>query len=467
MVAEQQRPSAEGEPAAGAAAKRPTSLFQLAFPSILANLLFSAVAIVQTKFVGMLGPEALAAIGVGQRVFFALQAVLMAVSAGTTALVARAWGADDHDEASRLTTASLVAGGAFALVATLPGILAAGPVAGIFGLDGHTTDLAAANIRWMSVFNLAFAVNFILGAALRAVGDAWSPLWIGAGVNVLNVPLLYVFVFGHYGFPELGVVGAAVAGGVSFSLGGALMLAIWLRQGFRLKYVAKRWCQADRFRRLLHVGYPAGTEVVIFQAGYFAFLMLVGHNYGTVAFAAYNVGATLMMVCFVVGFGFSIAGATLAGQRLGAGDPAGAARSGWQAAAYAIALMSTFGLAAAIFAPELATFFLGDEPETVRLTVQLAYIMAATTPMLAIEFAIGGALRGAGDTRFPLLATMVGLLGVRCTLAALFVWLEWSVLWVFGATIVEFLVKGGMLVTRFANGRWKTAIAPSGVQAHA
>ena len=467
MVAEQQRPSADGESAAGAVAKRPASLFQLAFPSILANLLYSAVAIVQTKFVGMLGPEALAAIGVGQRVFFALQAVLMAVSAGTTALVARAWGADDRDEASRLTMASLVAGGAFALAATLPGILAAGPVAAIFGLDGHTTELAAANIRWMSVFNLAFAVNFILGAALRAAGDAWSPLWIGAGVNILNVPLLYVFVFGHYSFPELGVVGAAVAGGVSFSLGGALMLAIWLRQGFRLKYVANRWCRADRFRRLLHVGYPAGTEVVIFQAGYFAFLMLIGHNYGTVAFAAYNVGTTLMMVCFVVGFGFSIAGATLAGQHLGAGDPAGAARSGWQAAAYAIALMSAFGLAAAIFAPELATFFLGDEPETVRLTVQLAYIMAATTPMLAIEFAIGGALRGAGDTRFPLLATMVGLLGVRCTLAALFVWLGWSVLWVFGATIVEFLVKGAMLVARFVNGRWKTAIAPMGVHARA
>ena len=459
MVAEQRQRDARGE--------RQVSLFELAFPSILANLLFSAVAIVQTKFVGMLGPEALAAIGVGQRVFFALQAVLMAVSAGTTALVARAWGADDRDEASRVTMASLVAGGAFALAVTLPGILAAGPVATIFGLDAHTTELAASNVRWMSVFNLAFAVNFILGAALRAAGDAWSPLWIGAAVNVVNVPLLYLFVFGHYGFPQMGVAGAAVAGGLSFTLGSIVMVAIWLRQGFRLKYVANRWCRRERFRRLLHIGYPAGVEVAIFQAGYFIFLMLVGHNYGTVAFAAYNVGTTLMMVCFVVGFGFSIAGATLAGQHLGAGDPASAVSSGWRAAAYAIGLMTSLGLTAAVFAPQLATFFLGDEPETVRLTVQLAYIMAATTPLLAIEFAIGGALRGAGDTRFPLVATLVGLIGVRCTLAAAFVWLEWSVLWVFGATIVEFLVKGGMLIARFANGRWQAAIPPSQVPAHA
>ena len=448
MVAEQ--PSTQS--------KQPPSLFGLAFPSILANLLYSAVAIVQMKFVGMLGPEALAAIGVGQRVFFALQAVLMAVSAGTTALVARAWGGDDHDEASRVTMASLVAGGAFALAVTVPGILAASPVASIFGLDSHTTGLAASNIRWMSVFNLAFAVNFILGAALRAAGDAWSPLWIGAGVNVVNIPLLYVFVFGHYGFPEMGVAGAAVAGGISFSIGAGVMLAIWLGQGFRLKYVTNKWFRRERFERLLNIGYPAGVEVIVFQCGYFVFLMLIGHFYGTVAFAAYNVGSSLLMVCFVVGFGFSIAGATLAGQHLGANDPDGAVKSGWRSAGYAVVSMGVIGVAVAIFAPELAAFFLGDEPETIELTVQMAYIMASMTPLLAIEFAIGGALRGAGDTRFPLIATMVGLIGARCVLAALFTYLEWPVVWVYGAMIVEFLVKGAMLVWRFMSGRWKTVI---------
>jgi putative MATE family efflux protein len=333
-----------GAATAGQESKQPPSLFSLAFPSILANLLYSGVAIVQMRFIGELGPQALAAIGVGQRVFFALQAVLMAVSAGTTALVARAWGAGDQDEAARITMASLAAGGVFALAVTVPGILFAAPVASIFGLDPHTIDLAASNIRWMSVFNLAFAVNFILGAALRAAGDAWSPLWIGGAVNVVNVPLLYLFVFGHYGFPEMGVAGAAVAGGISFTIGGAVMLGIWLAQGFRVKYIASRWFRRERFRRLLHVGYPAGMEVVVFQVGYFAFLMLIGHYYGTIAFAAYNVGSSLLMVCFVVGFGFSIAGATLAGQHLGAKDPDAAVRSTWRSAIYAVASMGSIGM---------------------------------------------------------------------------------------------------------------------------
>ena len=439
---------------------QPPSLFALAFPSILANLLYSGVAIVQMKFVGTLGPEALAAIGVGQRVFFALQAVLMAVSAGTTALVARAWGGDDRTEASRVTMASLVAGGAFALAVTVPGIVAAGPVASIFGLDDGTTALAASNIRWMSAFNLAFAVNFILGAALRAAGDAWSPLWIGAGVNVVNIPLLYVFVFGHFGFPQMGVAGAAVAGGISFTIGAAVMVGIWLAQGFRVKYVSNKWFRRDRFARLLNIGYPAGVEVVVFQCGYFVFLMLIGHFYGTIAFAAYNVGSSLLMVCFVVGFGFSIAGSTLTGQHLGARNPHAAVRSGWRSAGYAVVSMGMIGAVVAIFAEDLARFFLGDEPETIALTVKMAYIMAATTPLLAIEFAIGGALRGAGDTRFPLIATVVALIGARCALAAAFTFLGWPVVWVYGAMIVEFIVKASMLAARFMSGRWKTIAIP-------
>ena len=437
---------------------KPT-LFALAFPSILTNLSYAAVMIVQLKCIGALGTEELAAVNVGQRVFFALQAVLMAVSAGTTALVARAWGAGDGDEAGRVTLASLVASGALALAMTAPGVLAARPIAAIFGLDATTSDLAATNIRWMSAFNLAFAVNLILGAALRAAGDAWSPLWIGVAVNLLNVPLLYVLVFGHHGFPQMGVAGAALAGGASFSVGAAALLAIWLRQGFRLKHVRNKWFRRERFARLLRIGLPAGLEMVVFQLGYFGFLMLIGHYYGTAAFAAYGVGQSLLMVCFVVGFGFSIASATLSGQHLGAGDPAAAARSGWRSAVGAVACVGCIGLLVAAFAPQLAAFFLGDERETVRLTTVMAYMMAAMTPLMAIEFAIGGALRGAGDTRFPLIATAVGLIGVRCGLAAAFTWLGWPVEWVYGAMIGEFLVKCGMLVARFRSGRWRLALS--------
>lgn len=433
-------------------------IWGLAIPSIAANLLYSVVAMVQMKFVGSLGPEAVAAIGVGQRVFFALQAVLMAISAGTTALVARAWGANDYDEAGRVTMASLTLGAVFGLALTLPGILAATPVASIFGLDTETISMAAANIRWMSVFNVAFAINMVLGAALRAAGDVWSPLWIGGAVNVVNIPLLYAFIFGEWGFPAMGVAGAAIGGGISFTLGGIVMLVLWLKQGFRVKYVSNGWFRRERFRRLLDIGYPAGLEMIVFQVGFFVFLMLIGNFYGTEAFAAYNLGTNLLMVCFVIGFGFSIAGSTLVGQSLGADDHAGASRSGWRSLIYAVASMGSVGLLIVVFAEPLAILFLGSEPETVARTVEMTVLMGLVTPLLAVEFAIGGALRGAGDTRFPLVATIIGLIVVRCGWAAVFTFLGWPVIWVFAAMVGEYIVKGALLLWRFRSGRWKTIV---------
>ena len=177
----------------GDAAARP-SIWELALPSILGNLSYTIVGMVQTKFVGELGPQALAAVGAGQRVMFAMLAVLMAVSAGTTALVARAWGAGDYQEASRVTMASLVLGGGLAAVVAVLGFVFAGSLAGVFGLDDETLAMATRNIRWLSFFNIAFAGMLILSAALRASGDAWSPLWIAAGINVLNLPLSLIHI---------------------------------------------------------------------------------------------------------------------------------------------------------------------------------------------------------------------------------------------------------------------------------
>ena len=111
-----------------------------------------------------------------------------------------------------------------------------------------------------------------------------------------------------------------------------------------------------------------------------------------------------------------------------------------------------------LYAGELAVFFIGDEPLTVDYTVQFTYILGAMMPLLAVEFTIGGSLRGAGDTRFPLMATFLGLIGMRCGLAALATYLGMPVFWVYAALIGDYLLKGGLLISRFRGGRWKTAI---------
>jgi putative MATE family efflux protein len=434
------------------------AIWQLALPSIAANLMFSTVAMIQTKFVGSLGAPAVAAVGAGQRVFFALQALLMAIGVGTTALVARSWGAGAQQEASRITSSSLMLGGFVGLGLMVFGMAFSRQIAQMFGLDEVTAQLAARNIFWLATFIIGFAIDIILSSALRAAGDAFTPLLFGVAVNVVNLPLLYTFIFGKFGAPRMGPAGAPFASGLSFLLCGAVLVSLWMRQKLNIKFVPGDLFQRARYARLLRIGYPVALEQMVMQAGLFLFLSLIGRVYGTEAFAAYNVGVNMLNAAIVVGVGFSIAGSTLVGQHLGAGDLKGAAGSGWRACGIAVGAMTTIGSVTAINAHFLAHFFLGSDQTAVSHTIEFTYIMAAMLPLLGVDMAIGGSLRGAGDTRFPLMTSFLGLIGMRCGLATIFVLCHLPVIWVYSSIIGDYMLKGSLLIWRFKSGRWKHAL---------
>jgi putative MATE family efflux protein len=447
----------EGLPAAGevlAASVRAPALgvWQLAWPAVLTNLLHATVGFVDLKIVGALGPPAVAAVGTGNRVLFILQATLMAVTAGTTALVARSWGAGDRAEAERVTRASLQLCMGLSLVMTLLGVVFADALAGMFRLDAETVALAATFIRWISVFHVVFTVNFVLGTALRAAGDTRTPLWIGAITNGFNVLLVWALVYGRLGLPRLGVAGAAIASGTAFGVGALLLGGLWWSHRLVLHPARGPCMQRTRIRRLVRIGLPAGMEQVVWQSGFLAFLWLVA-LYGTAPYAAYQIGVSILSFSFVVGFGFAIAASTLVGQHLGARDRAGAARSGWRALLLSVAVMVVLSIGIIAAAEPLARFMI-DDPEVIRLTVVFIYVLGAAQPLMAVEFALGGALRGAGDTRTPLYALMAGLLGARVLLSALFAWLGLAVEWIYAALIADYVLKAFILTRRFRSGRW-------------
>jgi len=436
-------------------------VWELAWPTIVSNLLFSASGFIDIKIVGSLGASAVAAITTGTRIFFTAQAVLMAILAGTTALVARAWGAGHRDEAAQIAELSLWLCLVVSALLTLGGTLGADALAGLFRLEPQTVALAATFTRWLSVFYMAFAAVMALSTALRAAGDVVTPLWIGALGNVVSVFFTYSLVHGTFGLPALGVAGAAIGNGTGFVTGALLLTALW-RSG-RL-VVGTRGARAFRWeliQRLVRIGYPAAFEQVAWQGGFVAFLWVIA-LYGTAPYAAYGIGVNLLSFSFVVGFGFSVAASTVVGQRLGARDPEGATRGGWRAMRLAIGVMLVFGACITAAARPLATFLI-DDREVVRLTVAFIYVLGSVQALMAIEFSLAGALRGAGDTRFPFVTVLVGLFGVRFTLAALFAWRGLRVEWVFAALIADYLVKATMFTLRFRSRRWVSVIREQGV----
>jgi len=443
------------EPVLGSPSPAPMpGILRLAWPAVVGNLLMSVVGIVDIKIVGSLGAGAVAAVTTGHRLFFISMGVLMALTAGTTAMVARAWGAGDRDEAGRVTRASVVIGLALSVALAIPCIVFADELVGIFELDAVTLGQAADFIRIISLFNVAFSTAMVIGSAMRAAGDTITPLWIGAITNLVNVFLVYGMVYGRFGFPAMGVPGAALASGLAFTAGALIYTIMWLK-GWLLVGVGRGPALSSvRVRQLIRIGIPAGGEQLIMQVGFIAFLYIVSF-YGTAPYAAYGIGVQLLSLSFVIGFGFAIAASTHVGQKLGAKDPDGASHSGWRAMRLSIAAMTAIGAVIIATAQWTASFMI-DDPEVIRLTVVFIYILGAVQPLMAIEAALGGALRGAGDTRFPMFTTLTGLILVRGSVAALGAYLGLPVEWIFAALIADYIVKATLLVWRFKRDRWKT-----------
>ena len=435
------------------------SVWGLAWPPIVGNLLFASVGVISIKAVGTLGAEAVAAVGTGQRMVWVFQALLMAVMTGTTALVARAVGSKNMIEAAHVTRLAIGVSIALSLITTLVIVLFAEKFIGIFGLDPVAQELAVTYLTISILFIPFMAIGMVIGAALRAAGDVKTPMYIGVFTNIIAIYLLLGLVNGQYGMPKLGILGAALAMGISFTIGAAIQLYLWLANKLVVPIGKAGSFTKERLRQLITISYPAGIESFVFQFGMLSFFWIVA-MYGTEEVAAYNIGVNILMLSFILGNGFSVAAATLSGQFLGASDPVAAYKSGYQAAGMTMLAMSLSGLLLAFFAEPIAWFFIQDE-EVVKFAVIFVWIFAMAQPFMALEFSLGSTLRGAGDTRSPLVITIIGLLIIRVPIAFLLYYLEMPVQWIFATLIIDYFVKGILLITRYRSKRWMKVLKTS------
>lgn len=431
-------------------------VWTLAWPSIITNLFYATSSIAAIKVVGGLGPDAIAAAVTGQRVTFILQAVLTGVLAGSTALIARNWGANDKEEAGIFFSRTIQLVIFLAFISAVLIWKFAEPLVIFFGLKGEALVLSTQYLKSIAPFYVAYGCGLGLITALRAIGDVKTPLVIGIIMNLFAVFFMLVLVNGWLGFPKYGVVGAALGNGVSFVIGAVLLIVFWLSNQLEVKYSSIFHFDINRVKAIFEVGLPAALEQVIFQIGITAFLILVAF-YGTEAYAAYGIGVQILSFSIVIGFGFSIAGATLVGQHLGAKDEEQAKRAGWGAMRLSILSMTFFGILIVLFAEPLARYMI-DNDEVVRLTVIFIWLLGSMQPLMAIEFSLGGALRGAGDTKTPLAITLTCLLFIRVFLAVIFFFLEARVEVIFSTLVADYVVKGFLYVARFRSDRWMNAL---------
>jgi MATE family, multidrug efflux pump len=431
-------------------------IWTLAWPVIITMSLESIVGLIDMLMVGRLGASAVAAVGVGVQVLSAVSAVMFAVGTGTLAVVARHIGAGERREAENALMQSMLAAVALSAVAIVPVMIWAPRVLHIFGVSPEVVAAGTSYVRLVMLGLPGDALLFTIAMALRGAGDTRSPLMFSAVTGVTKLLCNYGLIFGGFGLPALGVPGAACSTGIAFTTGAVFATALVARGGLALhvpwRHVRPRLAM---MRRVLSIGYPAAVEQLLMQIGFFLYIVFAA-KYGTSAVAAYFIGVRILAMSFLPGFGFAAAAGALVGQNLGAGQPSQAERSGWESTRLAIFLMTAGGVCVFAAAEPIARLFVND-PEVVADAVSFIRVLAAAQPLMAIDFTVGGALRGAGDTRFPLVSVFVAFYGCRLGFAYVVTfWLQLGVFWLWFALVGDYVARSTLKGWRFRSGRWKT-----------
>lgn len=395
-------------------------ILQLIWPAALENLLQLMVGFVNLGMVGRLGAEALGAVGLSNRVTQIIWALFLTFSTGAVIRVAQAVGARNLSAARHTAEQGLVGAATFVLV--LIAAIVAWPEA-LLSAFGPAPEVVAAGIPYLRVLALGmpvFTFMLVAGAVLRGAGDTRTPMLIAALVNVINIAGNYVFIFGRFGLPALGLPGSALATVIAQTAGAALALSYLRSSRSRVRIALRRLFRIDwgEIRDTFLLGLPNALETLAWQI---AAVILTGViiSHGTEALAGYQVGLTVEGLSYLPAAAFSIAATASVGQSLGAGDPALARvyvrEIGWWG-------MVGTGIMALIlfFFPRQLVGLLTSDPAVVAVAaLYLQYMAFAQFPQ-NLAGVLNGALRGAGRTREPLVAMACGLWGVRLPLALYF-----------------------------------------------
>jgi putative MATE family efflux protein len=421
----------------------------LALPVTVSSLLQRTEGIVAVFLVGGLGAVPIAAVGLGQLLAFIATTLVSGLSVGTNVVIAQLWGARRYEDAGQAARHFLGLAVLVSLGMMLSGI---GLNRAAMGLLGAQPDVIAVALPYSTLIFLVIPFTVflqVLSSLLQGTGDTRTPMYAMILVNLLHIAVAYPLIYGRWGLPAFGVKGAAVAVGIAEATGTAFLLYYCrplLRRAKRL-----RW---DLLRTIWDIGAPVSGERIVQQAGILVYTKIV-LIYGTVSYAAHQVGLSIESLSFLPGYGFAIAAATMVGQSIGAGKYTRAKLENWEANRMATFVMAGMGVVFFFFPYALLRAFTNDE-SVIDLGTLFLKIVALLQVPLALTMVLAGSLRGAGDTRFIMIATMVGMWTVRVPIAfAVGVWLQLGVFYVWLAMIADWTLRMVLMLWRYRSERWK------------
>ena len=394
------------------------TIIALAWPTMLEQLLQTAVQYIDTAMVGSLGTQATAAVGATSTVNWLVSSTISALGIGFLSFVSQACGAGDREKAKRASGQAALAvlvSGLFFTALTL-GLSRSVPV--WMQVDPSIQQLTAQYFFILYSPMLFRTATIIFGTLLRSVGDSKTPMRVGLLVNVVNVALNFLLIYPSrtwLGIPfwgaGMGVIGAAVASAISFVIGGVcITIALWKHPVISPKGQSLR-PDLEILKPCLKVAVPNALQRFGTSLGYVAFASMI-NSVGEVATAAHTIANTVESAFYIPGYGMQTAAATLAGNALGARDNHRAGKLAQMILFVEILLMILSGGLLFIFAPQMMQLFSKDL-QVILLGSIVLKMVALSEPFYGVAIIIEGMMQGMGNTMLPFVFSISGMWGIR------------------------------------------------------
>ena len=393
------------------------SLFTLAWPIIMANILQTAYQLIDTFWLGRLGANAVAAVSISFPILFLVLSLGAGLTLAGTVIVSQYKGANDWEMIDFTASQTVFIVFLISILLAILGYVAASP---LMNLVGAGPEILNDSVTYFQVSSFGFVflfMFFVFQSLMRGIGNVLLPMYIVLGTVLLNLVLDPLFIFGYGSIEGYGVAGAAIASVITQGLSAAAGLYILFRgkQGIKIKLSSMklefRWV-----KRMFELGIPASLEQSSRAAAMTVMVMLVT-SYGSEVVAAYGIGARILSLVIVPSIGMGIATTTLVGQSIGAGQIKRAEKIGDLSAKIAFFGLTGIGLLLFLFAESLTAFFVPNDPQVIKDGAKFIRIMSLSFGLLGVQQVLNGVFNGSRFTQASMLISIFSLWVVRFPLA--------------------------------------------------
>ena len=434
------------------------SIILLAIPMVLEMLMESIFAVVDIFWVAHLGADAVATVGLTESMLTLLYAVAIGLGIGATAMVARRIGEKNPEGAARAAVQAIALGLIVSIIFAVIGVSLAPKLLALMGGSAWVVEQGSGFTRVMFAGNASILLLFLINAIFRGAGDAaiaMRVLWLANAVNILLGPC---FIFGLGPFPELGVMGAAVATTIGRSTGVLYAFSRLIRRGGRFD-ITRRLVRLEPaiMARLVKLSATAVFQVFIGMASWIGLVRTIS-TFGSDAVAGYTIGVRVIIFALLPSWGMANASATMVGQALGAGKPDRAERAVWKAGFYNMICLGIVGLIFVIFTRQIIGLFT-DDSKVIPYGVDCLRIVAYGFLFYAWGMVITQSFNGAGDTWTPTIINIFVFWLWEIPLAyILAIFLGIGPRGVFISIMVGFSTLAVVSAIVFRQGKWKTRV---------